>query len=169
METEILKLIGVMAAAYPNTQVSPETLKVYVSMLQDVPLDLLTVSVQQCMAESEFLPTIAKIRERALKLSQPVAPEPLEAWGIVLKEISKTGFYRSPKFNDPIIARAVDCIGWQTLCSSENPVADRAHFSKVYEGILRQAENDRRMLPAARQIEDQVKLMIASHSMEDAA
>lgn len=169
METEIVKLIGMMSAAYPSTQVSTDTFKVYVAMLKDIPLDILAASVQQCMAESEFLPTVAKIREKSLALVRPVAPEPLEAWGIVLKEIQRVGFYRSPKFNDPIIAKAVDCIGWQTLCSSENQVADRAHFGKVYEGLLRQAENDRRMLPVARQIQEQVRLMIAERSVPDAA
>lgn len=169
IEAEVAKLVGAMAMSYPSTQMGPENIKVYVSMLKDIPLDLLTASVQQCMAESEFLPTVAKIREKALSLTRPVAPEPLEAWGIVLKEIQRVGFYHSPKFDDPIIAKAVDCIGWQTLCSSENQVADRAHFGKVYEGLLRQAENDRRIIPAARQIQEQVRRMISDRSMEDAA
>lgn len=164
-EAEIAKLIGVMAAGYPNTQVSDATVEVYITMLRDIPQDVLEGSVQQCMAESEFLPTVAKIREKALALCSPVAPEPLEAWGIVQKEIMRVGFYRSPTFADPIIAKAVDCIGWQALCSSENAVADRAHFAKVYEGLLRQAENDRRMIPAARQIQEGVKRMIAGHAM----
>lgn len=166
-EADIAKLIGVMAAGFPNTQVTDATVEVYVTMLKDVPLDLLTIAVQQCMAESEFLPTVAKVREKALTLSAPVAPEPLEAWGIVQKEIQRTGFYRLPKFDDPIIAKAVDCIGWQTLCSSENPIADRAHFSKIYEGLLRQAENDRRMLPAARQLQEGVRLMLSGRTMPD--
>lgn len=165
-EAEIAKLVGVMAVAYPSTQVSDATVEVYVSMLKDIPLDILTASIQQCMAESDFLPTIAKIRERALSLTCQVAPEPLEAWGIVLKEIQRTGFYRSPVFENSIISKAVDCIGWQTLCSSENQVADRAHFSRVYEGLLRQVENDRRMLPVARQIHEQVRLMIAERAMK---
>jgi hypothetical protein len=160
MNTEIVKLVGMMAVAYPNTQVSSETIKVYVAMLEDVPLELLTISVQQCMAESEFLPTVAKIREKALALSKPVAPEPLEAWGIVLKAFEKYGFYHSPEFDDPIITKAVDCIGWQMLCSSENVVADRAHFAKVYEGLVRQADSDRRMLPAAREIQGQIQKLI---------
>lgn len=168
-EVEIAKLVGIMAAAYPNTQVSDATVEVYITMLKDIPLDILTASVQQCMAESEFFPTVARIREKSLALIRPVAPEPLEAWGIVLKEIQRVGFYRSPKFDDPIIAKAVDCIGWQTLCSSENQIADRAHFGKVYEGLLRQAENDRRIIPAARQIQEQVRLMIAERSVPDAA
>ena len=166
-EAEIAKLIGVMAAGYPNVQVSDATIEVYVTMLRDVPLDTLTASVQQCMAESEFLPTVAKIRNKALELSRPVAPDPLEAWGIVLKAIDKYGFYRSPQFDDPIIAKAVDCMGWRSLCSSENAIADRAHFSKVYEGLLRQAENDRRILPQARAIQDQVQRMIAGRTIND--
>jgi|ERR1044071_1481370 hypothetical protein len=164
-EPEISELIGLMSAAYPNAKVSDPTIEVYIAMLKDIPLDVLTASVQQCMAESEFLPTVAKIRDKALSLSSPVAPEPLEAWGIVQKEIERAGFYRLPKFEDPIIVKAVDCIGWKTLCCSENPVADRAHFSKVYEGLLRQAENDRRMLPQARQIQEQVRRMIGERTV----
>lgn len=164
-KAEIAKLVGVMAAAYPNTQVSDATVEVYVSMLHDIPLNVLNPSVQQCMAESEFLPTVAKVREKALVLCSPVAPEPMEAWGIVLREIARTGFYNSPKFDDPIITRAVDCIGWQTLCTSENAIADRAHFAKVYEGIVRQAENERRMIPEARQLQEQVKRMVIGRSM----
>lgn len=163
-EAEIAKLVGVMAAGYPNTKVLEMTIEVYISMLKDIPLDVLTLSVQQCMAESEFMPTIAKIRKKALALTNPVAPEPLEAWGIVLKEIQRRGFYRSPEFKNPIIAKAVDCIGWQSFCSSENPVADRAHFAKVYEGLLRQAIDDARMLPPARQIRERVRALISDRT-----
>jgi hypothetical protein len=168
MSTEVVKLIGVMAAAYPNTQVSDDTVKVYVAMLKDIPLDVLTASVQQCMAESEFMPTIAKLREKALTLTTPIAPEPLEAWGEVQKEIVRRGQYRSPEFNNPLIAKAVDCLGWQSLCLSENQGVDRAHFTKVYEGLLRQAMNDRRLLPAAREIQQGVQRLIAGKSMEAA-
>lgn len=164
-DSEIVKLVGVMAAGFPSTQVTSETVKVYVSMLRDIPIDILTASVQQCMAESEFMPTIAKLRDRALRLTTSVAPEPLEAWGMVLKEIERTGFYHSPKFENPIIAKAVDCIGWQALCSSENQVADRAHFGKIYEGLVRQADNDRRMIPAARQMQEQIQKLIGGRTL----
>lgn len=169
-EAEIAKLIGVMAAAYPSVKLSEATVEVYIAMLKDIPLDVLTASIQQCMAESEFLPTIAKVRDKALALTLPVAPEPLEAWGVVLKAIQKYGFYHSPEFNDPIIAKAVECIGWRNLCCTEmdNQGVDRAHFSRVYEGLLRQAENDRRMLPQARNIQEQVRRMIDNRTMPEA-
>jgi hypothetical protein len=168
-EAEIAKLIGVMAAAYPSVKLSEPTIEVYIAMLKDIPLDVLTASIQQCMAESEFLPTVAKVRDKALALTAPIAPVPIEAWGIVLKAIGKYGFYRTPEFNDPIITKAVECIGWKNLCCTEmdNQGVDRAHFSRVYEGLLRQAENDRRMLPQARLIQEQVRRMVTERAMPE--
>src|SRR6266540_1322155 len=98
-ETEIAELIGLMSAAYPSAKVSDATVEVYIAMLKDIPLDILTASVQQCMAESEFLPTVAKVRDKALALTAPIAPAPLGAWGIVLKAIAVYGFYRTPHFD----------------------------------------------------------------------
>ena len=169
-EAEISELVGLMSAAYPGAKVSDATVEVYVAMLKDIPLDILTASVQQCMAESEFLPTVAKVRDKALALTAPIAPAPLEAWGIVLKAIGVYGFYRTPEFADPIITKAVDCIGWRNICCTEmdNQGVDRAHFSRVYEGLLRQAENDRRMLPQARAIQEQVRRMVNERAMPEA-
>lgn len=166
-EIELTRLIGVMAAAYPNTQVADATIKVYVSMLKDISLELLRPAIQQAMAESEFMPTIARIREKALALSQPGHVSALEAWGTVKRAMSEVGFYRTPHFDDPLIAKAVDCVGWQTLCSSENQAADRAHFSKVYDSLVRRELEDARMMPEVRQIQQKIRALIADHSIPD--
>lgn len=74
---------------------------------------------------------IALIRESAL-------PENIlagEAWAEVLKEISKTGSWGKPQFNDPLIVRAVECIGWKNMCMSENIAIERAHFLKVFDSL----------------------------------
>lgn len=168
-EIEITKLIGVMAAGYPNTQVSDATIKVYVSMLKDIPLDLLTPAIQQSMAESEFIPSIAKIREKAVAISRRPHVSSLEAWGVVKKAMEQVGFYRSPHFNDPLIARAVDCIGWKTLCSSENEAADRAHFSRVFDSLVTREIEDARTLPEVRQVQERIRGLISDRSMPDAA
>lgn len=148
-EIEVTKLVGVLAASFPQTQVSAKSVNAYVAMLKDIPLDVLKIAVQQCVAESEFLPTIAKVRDKALSLVRPERRDPMEAWGIVLQTIQRVGFYRSPTFDDPLIARAVDCLGWQYLCTSENVVADRAHFAKVYEQFREREIQDSRLLPQA--------------------
>ena len=166
-EIEIMKLLGLMAAAYPNTQIAEATLNVYVSMLKDLSVDVLTLAVQQAMAESEFLPTIARIREKALALTQQTHVSSLEAWGQVKRAMESVGYYRSPTFADPLITKAVDCIGWQTLCTSENEPADRAHFSKVYESLVRREEEDSRLLPEVRQIQQRVRALIAEGTMPE--
>lgn len=166
-EIELVKLIGVMASAYPNTQIEEATINVYVRMLKDLPLEVVTLAVQQAMAESEFIPTIARIRDKALAMTRQCHVSALEAWGLVKRAMQRTGFYRSPTFDDPIITKAVECMGWQTLCSSENEVADRAHFSKVYDSLVRREEEDARMLPEVRQIQQKVRALIAEHSIPD--
>jgi len=81
---------------------------------------------------------IALIRERAkTKLRLTSA----EAWGIVKNQISQIGSYGQPKFEDPIIAKAVGILGWRELCMSENQEIDRAHFFKVYDSLVEREKN----------------------------
>jgi hypothetical protein len=166
-EIEVLKIIKIMVSAYPNTQITDATREVYVTMLHDLPLNVLESAIKQAMAESEFLPTIAKIRDKAIALTRPGHVSSLEAWGIIKKAMEQVGFYRYPTFDDSLIAKAVECIGWQTLCSSENEPADRAHFAKVYESLVRREDEDARMLPEVRQIQQKVRALIADHSIPD--
>lgn len=154
----IAKVVGVLFAAFPSAEASEATIKLYVRMLSDIPLEVLEVSVQQCIAESEFLPTIAKLRDKAFAIQSNIAqmPTAFEAWAIVAKEFERTGFYHEPKFENPIIAKAVQCIGWRDLCCSENQVADRAHFARVYESLMKRAIEDARLLPATRELRERL-------------
>lgn len=154
-----------MIAAYPNSQVADATIKVYLAMLREIDIQVLTAAIQQCMAESKFLPSVAEIRDKAIALITPIAPEPLEAWGIVVREIKRTGFYAKPQFENPIIAAAVEALDWQALCTSENQIADRAHFSKVYEALVKRAEQERREVPIAKQLREQTKKLIEVNAM----
>jgi hypothetical protein len=156
LEIEITKLVGVLAVAFPHAQMSLDSINLYVRMLKDIPLEVLDLAVQQCIVESEFLPTIAKVRDQALNLcSDPTHTfSPLEAWGVVKEAIRKVGSYRLPQFEDPIIAKAVDCIGWRELCLSENQIADRAHFSKIYEQLINRQREDAKWLPAVRKFRE---------------
>jgi len=153
-KTEITKLVGVLFASFPTVEVSEVTIKIYVRMLSDIPLEVLKATIEQCLAESEFLPTIAKLRDKALSLVSAVSnmPTAFEAWGIVVQAMGAIGSYGVPDFGNEIIQRAVDAIGWKSLCMSENQVADRAHFAKVYDALLNRAVQDQKLMPAARQL-----------------
>ena len=146
----IAKAVGVLFAGFPAVEAGEETIKLYVRLLSDIPLEVLSLCVEQFIAQSKFLPTVAEIREQALKLTRPDRISALEAWGLVKEQMRLKGSYRSPEFSDPLIAKAVECIGWKTLCGSENEPADRAHFSKVYDSLVQRDEADARLLPSTR-------------------
>lgn len=64
-----------------------------------------------------------------------------EAWGKVLQEIGRTGYYGEPKFEDPAIAKAVQAMGWKEICNTPNREmgVTRAHFYRTYEACRKRA------------------------------
>ena len=77
-----------------------------------------------------------------------------DAWGLVMAEIRRIGIYGQPKFDDPVVAKTVKILDWLALCSSENVIADRAHFMKMYGQLSERAKDDAKLLPAAREVRE---------------
>lgn len=149
---EVAKVVGALAAAFPHAQITEDTLRVYVAALADIPLDVLEVAANQCLAECEFFPTVARLRDTALSLTTDLErqPTPFAAWGEVVEAVRRVGYYREPTFSTPLISKAVSIMGWKELCLSDNGVADRAHFVKVYEQLLNRERQGVRLLPESR-------------------
>jgi len=147
--------MALLTSAYPNFEPRPETVEVYVQMLQDLPANVLFAAVHQCIAECRFFPTVAEIRERARAI-QPAAqiPSAAEAWEEVMREVRRVGYYGVPAFENPITARVVKALGWREICMSENVVADRAHFMRMYEQVAQRVEQYVSLLPPARALLD---------------
>ena len=138
-------------AAYPNTQVSDGTVLIYLKLLQDVPVDDLQVVVDQCIASCKFLPTVAELREQWKNLTanlNQISGE--EAWGLVTLEFRRTGYVGIPQFEDERTARVVQIMGWQNLCKSEEQMADRAHFMRIYNSLAQREGRIDKLLPEAR-------------------
>lgn len=158
IQAQISEMIGAMATLFPNAEISTTVNRSYVKMLKDIPLPVLTAAIDQSIAECRFLPTVADIRERADVLTRAEQPAALQAWKTVINAIQRYGYNRSItglqeiEAENPIAAEATRCLGWLELCNSDNQVADRAHFSKVYDQLVARKDADRRLLPAAREI-----------------
>ena len=147
--SEILKYL---LAAYPNANVNAATVAVYVDMLQDIPVDDLQLVAKQTIAECTFFPTVAELRTRWHTLRTQIGQTgTADAWNQVQREIGRIGSWGTPQFDDPLIKRAVDGMGWRNLCMSENAMADRAHFLKLYESLLQRQDQVNRLLPQARE------------------
>jgi len=135
----IVKIIIGMAAAYPNFQIRKDTITVYVEMLKDIPPEELDRAAKLVLVRSKFFPTIAEIREAVAELrtegQRAGILSAVDAWNSVLEQVRFVGSYGSPKFADPITARIVAGMGWNNICMSENQMADRAHFLKMYNDL----------------------------------
>lgn len=133
-------------ATFPNGNATAATVLVYVERLSSIPVEELEVVVNQCIDESEFLPTIAKIKEMHRQMKSPVTPDMAQqGWESVTKAIAGVGMWGTPAFKDPITKRVVDTFGWLNLCMSDNQMADRAQFVKFYESFARQVAEEERL------------------------
>lgn len=152
-ETALIKRVGMLAAAYPSVALNEANIKVYVRALWDIPLTVLDVVIDQAIAIKKFMPVPAELVELAHDLSVKKHLTGFEAWSIVQAAASRIGCWNPrPEFGDPLITRAVDCLGWRQICLSDNPIADRAHFVNVFEQLVRQEKNEALLLPAAREM-----------------
>ena len=107
----------------------------YRRFLADLDYPSACTAVEQLIATSEFLPTVAKIRAAVVELELGPQRSGGEAWSGVLREVGRTGVCRQPTFEDPVTAQAVRGLGWQAICNSENQVADRARFIELYDQL----------------------------------
>ena len=156
-QKETAYLLSILRAAYPRFyyDVSPDDLKISVDtwavMLSDTNLEIATVALQRLIATSKFPPTIAEMRESISAVVHPDMPDSGDAWGEVIKAISNYGYYRQEEalqsMREPV-ALAVKRMGWRDLCMSENGMADRAHFLRIYETMEKRTAEDN-LLPTS--------------------
>jgi hypothetical protein len=137
--TEAAKLVAVMCAAFPNAKVTDQTSLVYERMLGDLDYPAANAAVEQLLAVSKWMPTVAEIRERVLALHGDEVKPGGEAWGLVLEATSRYGRNRTPgvdfEFPDAVVGECVKAMSWRELCDSENQVADRARFVELYDQL----------------------------------
>jgi len=157
---EVINVIGVLKLAYPSfgarlTEDEWAALpRVWHRLLRDIPFDLLDAAAAHyaTTSGSAFPPSIAELRDMAFRVANPNRMSAEEAWGEVQKAIRRIGFYRAPEFDDPAIGRAVQIIGWRALCLSENEMADRAHFFRIYQAVAERERHNVLMLPEVRAV-----------------
>lgn len=133
---ETYKAVRLLFMAYPQAAKSEDTMKVYATMLDDVPVALLNKTIKKCICEQKFLPSVAEIRQAAMSLLGTVDPSrKVKTWAEAQKEIarglSRTWFVGclgevpadspdfgqpcEPKWSTPEIKAAVDSYGLDNL------------------------------------------------------
>lgn len=138
-KTDAQEITGMLSAYYTNWHPSDQTLDLYETLLLPLDAALAKDAVMHLMrtSEAEFVPKVATIARLAAGLGMAAAGTPMlsaeEAWGLVEEAMRRDGYYRTPQIKHSVILRAIEAMDWRKLCSSENPVADRAHFFRIFE------------------------------------
>lgn len=153
---EFSNILKGIQAIYPRESICPddESKSVWFKLLKDLEYSVCQAAVLKLVCSSKFAPTIAEIREQASQIIQPERKNWLEGWGMVQKTLHSVGMHRPQEaFErlrqfDETTARVAEMMGWQNLCLSENPVADRANFRQCYE-TMQKRETDALKLPSS--------------------
>lgn len=146
---EILRVLALLGAVYPGFELKELTVEVYIRLLRDLPAPALEQAALDHISRSKFFPTIAELRSSAFDLLETAhpAPEAHSAWLEVQAEIERVGRKGQPEFSSPLVQQAVEALGWQNLCNSDNPVAERSHFVQVYQAAIGRERQSARRLP----------------------
>ena len=159
--TETTALLGLLRTAFPRfysdmgdeSNALKETVEIWHLMLSDTTFDVAQVALYKLIATCKFPPSIAEMRECIAVVINPAIPDPGEAWMEVTTAISYYGYMRQEEAlasMSKYTRKTVERIGWRALCHGENEMADRAHFFKIYETMVRRIEQDR-LLPTGLQ------------------
>jgi hypothetical protein len=161
---EAAKLVAVIIASCPAQSSKLDSgrasamVDAYEALLSDLTYEQVNAAVRVLLQTRSWMPSIADIRSTVLELQHGPVRAGGDAWGGVLRAIKGEGAYRTPgddfKFRDPITARCVAALGWQELCLSENPTADRARFIELYDKLAQQDRKEATspMLAAAAEV-----------------
>lgn len=159
---QIIDIIGALKMVYPNfgSRLTEDDWNampdVWHRLLNDIPFELLDAAAMNhaSASGSAFPPSVAELREAALSLVTD-APSAEEAWGEVRAAMGRYGHRTPPSeipFSSPTILKTVQIMNWLALCMSENEVADRAHFLRIYATLHEREKRDALRLPEVRNV-----------------
>lgn len=154
---EFISLVAVIKNFYPRDNILPtnEALDCWYGAIGDIDYKDAKTAVMRHVQTNKFPPTVADIRQQTIKISGKDATfDWSDGWHKVKRAISLYGMYDEPgamKFFDENTKNAVNRMGWESICMSENEEVCRAQFRMIYEQVTRVAREES-MLPRSLQI-----------------
>jgi hypothetical protein len=122
------KLVRVLIAAYPEVAMREETVATYVRFLVDLEQGAAVEAIEDLIATSVAMPTVASIRRQVIN-EELRLPPPAEAW------VSINDSTRTEALHD-LAKEARDLMGgsW-AIRTSDQPSITRAQYLKIYEEL----------------------------------
>jgi len=144
-EAEALSIVAVLAASYTKHDLTQANLNAYSAMLQDLDFVATGEAVKRLVCKAKWFPSISEIRTEVAEAKCAGIIEPELAWAEVLKAIGRYGLGGSPQWSTPVMAFAVDAVGWRSICLDENVASTRARFIDAYRATRLRAVDVQRL------------------------
>lgn len=169
---EFKKIVSAIKSVYPKFGiVDKEQFDFWFSMLNDIDYGHMQLTVQKYVSEEKWPPTIADLRKSYTESTQTKILDVNEAWGEVQKAIRSYGSYQEVKAIESMsetTASVVKNMNYKELCLSENQMADRSHFMKMYNTYSERTQKQAQLPPAvAQQLEDTISANALGLSMPE--
>jgi hypothetical protein len=175
-QTDIIQIVLLMQAAFPNFHPEQATPEALYQLLQDLPSDTLKVAVLETCAQAgrAFAPTVGEIRAAALKLSFQALgiPDEFDAWAELCRmpkdmlrshiEVDGEGKMITNEtgaviinverlaWSHPLVEHTAMLMGWPDF-PSEDESLDRAHFFQAYRAGMSRMMEEAGELPVVQQ------------------
>lgn len=126
--SEAQKLVGVLCAAYPEVELREETVPTYVRFLVDLDRAAVEEAIEDLIATSVRMPTVAGIRRQVIN-EELKLPTAAEAW------ISISDTKKGEELHD-LAKEARELLGgsW-AIRTSDQPSITRAQYLKIYDEL----------------------------------
>lgn len=160
-QNEILFLLTTLATAYPRFELTQQTVGLYVEMLADLDVGLLNAAVHQHIAESEWFPSVAALRNKVVELQQMTRQNQDwgAAWGVVMDAANRLGYDEVMQqglenvFVDPLTLSVVKQIRWREICYADLDTLNtlRAQFRDMYQAAQERRTKELKLIPQVRE------------------
>ena len=149
-DQETARILAILKSVWPAHPVLEETQTAWMWAFEKVPYSLAEDATKRWITGgAQFFPTPSQLLKTIAV--ERVAPDliPEAAWIEVLDQVRKVGYgprtlFRNgkrealpgPAFSHPLIAKAVESVGWKNICHSDEPTIVRAQFLKTLAALI---------------------------------
>lgn len=149
---EFKTLVKGMKAVYAQPTFIPDqdAFNVWYELLKDLPYEQANIAIQKYMLTEKFPPTISDIRTKANEIVAQVeeSMSELEAWSLVGKAISNSGYHAQEEF-DKLPEACQRAVGnpsnlkeWAMMESDKVATVEQSHFIRNYRAAVQRMKED---------------------------
>lgn len=173
---ETKKIIRIIVDSYPNYKPDnlSETTDVWQMILEEYPYQKIALALKSYILsdESGFAPSIGQIISRAELAAHPQELNEMEAWALVRKAISNSGYNATLEFSrlPPLVQKAVglpeQLAAW-AMTENLNEAVISSNFIKCYRSLVEKENSVNKMPQEMRKAIDDVNAGSACGAIED--